>query len=76
MIVPPDNALTNATDSIRPVGESALNERIRTDGDSDPDWFLPRENSSLQTVSAIDDPSLQGIDPVQLAARILSHIGA
>lgn len=46
------------------------------DGNNDPAWFLPQGSSSLQTISAIENPSLQGASPDSVASLILSHISA
>lgn len=76
MVGPSVNVPYTAVDTVQPNGDQRQNTSAHQIDSNDPAWFLPQGSSSLQTISAIDDPSLQGASPDGVASRILSHIGA
>ncbi len=74
MVDPVTNTPIGAVDPIQ--ARNQPDSGMAPDGSNDPAWFLPQGSSSLQTISAIDIPSLQGASPDSVANLILSHISA
>lgn len=77
MVSPLINTPQGAVSVVQPVHEQNQDAlHLRPSNGNDPGWFLPQGSSSLQSISATADPSLQGASPDGVASRVLSHIGA
>lgn len=74
MVDPLANTPIGAVESVQARNEP--DSGMLPDDNNDPAWFLPQGSSSLQAISAIEDPSLQAANPDSVASLILSHISA
>lgn len=76
MVDPTNNTPPTAPTVIQPNTAGINNDNLAPSDSQAPDWFLPKALSSLNPISATQDPSLGNIGPALLAERVLTHLGA
>ncbi|MFK7994273.1 MAG: hypothetical protein AB8B87_09050 [Granulosicoccus sp.] len=74
MLVPVNNNLPSPLEPIQEPSRGHHRSQTANAG-NEPAWFLTEGSMSLHTITATEDPTLQGASTESVASRILSHIG-